>query len=128
MSRRSAWSLVFLACFALQVPWVRCVASCHDRVHPDVGRDGCHAENCDTTDEDESHGTSDSSRSESEHLTVSLVTVGSQQLIVVVPDLLLCPDLVVMNGGPDEGRRVRAALRRMAEPDPPAGLSAVLLL
>jgi len=41
MRRVGAWILLSLALVAMQVPWVECLADCHDVVHPDRGPGRC---------------------------------------------------------------------------------------
>ena len=126
MTRLLTWSLTFLACFALQVPWVQCVASCHERLHPDVGHDHCHVTSCDTTETGDSRGATEPAHSDLDHVAVSFESGVLLQAPVLVADVSPCPD--ISSAGPDESHGSRAALRRDAEPDSRARLSAVLLL
>jgi len=41
MRRAGSWILLSLALVAMQVPWVECLAECHDVVHPDRGPGRC---------------------------------------------------------------------------------------
>ncbi|MEE8104842.1 MAG: hypothetical protein V3T86_04830 [Planctomycetota bacterium] len=41
MRRTGAWTLLILALVAMQVPWVECLAECHEVVHADLGPGRC---------------------------------------------------------------------------------------
>ena len=128
MARSFAWTLVFLACFALQVPWVQRVADCHEDVHPDVRLGECHPVSCDSTGSEEPKGGDESSHGEAAHIVVTLATIGSQQTSIDSSDLAPCHDFVRTSEGLEAAPRGNAASQRTVEPGAPAHLSAVLLL
>lgn len=129
MARLSAWSLVFLACIALQVPWVQCVAECHKRVHPTLGSGDCHTSDC----VGESHETGDAPLGDDEdgdhtHVAIAVAAATFSTVVVATPDLYASRTYTPSSEECDADRRARVTLQRATEPDPPALLSAVMLL
>ena len=116
------------ALLVLQVPWVRCVADCHDSIHPDLGFAACHPAECQPVDPDRAHAVGEPSRSEVEHTVVLLLYTVRPQPLHGLPELSASPGVTVLPGGCEPLESAHCTQPQPARPETPSLRRVVLLL
>ena len=119
--------MAFTAYFVLQVPWVHCVADCHDSIHPDLGPTTCRSVGCEHDRGSGSHVMDESSQSEIEHTLVLLDTVRPKPF-GALPELSASPGFTVTPDGCEPIESAPCTRRPPAPPETPLLVSVVLLL